>query len=229
MPRGGRIGSMSPDNPERNLALLYAGRGREALAALLALDDALALLLRSTREPALGQMRLAWWRESLERLDSAPPPAEPVLQGLASHVLPRGVSGASLVPVVHGWEVLVEEDQLSADAIHRFAEGRGSLFVSAGVALGAAVTDPLVEAGRGWALTDLALNLKDPGEAQEARAQAELLLAAAARTRWSRHARAIGALAHLARLDLALAHDATPATGSPARVGRLLWHRLTGR
>ncbi|MEI9850036.1 MAG: squalene/phytoene synthase family protein [Sphingomonas sp.] len=57
-------------------------RGGGALAALLALDDALARLIRTTGEPALGQMRLAWWRESLERLDAAPPPAEPVLATL---------------------------------------------------------------------------------------------------------------------------------------------------
>ena len=71
---------VTPEDPERALALSYAVEGRDALAALLALDDALARLLRSTREPALGQMRLAWWREALERLDTAPPPAEPVLR-----------------------------------------------------------------------------------------------------------------------------------------------------
>ncbi|RYE01298.1 MAG: hypothetical protein EOP61_11635, partial [Sphingomonadales bacterium] len=94
---------VTPNNPERALILTYAGERRAALAALLALDDALATLLRTTSEPALGQMRLAWWREALERLDSAPAPAEPVLRALAGEVLPLGVTGASLVPIVHGW------------------------------------------------------------------------------------------------------------------------------
>jgi phytoene synthase len=220
---------VTPEHPERALALSYAGEGRAALAALLALDDALAKLLRTTSEPALGQMRLAWWREALELLDSAPAPAEPVLRGLAAEVMPRGVSGLSLVSIVHGWEVLIEEEQLDADALRRYGEGRGSLFAVAGAVLGAGAGDPLLEAGRGWALADLARNLDAPGEAAEARAQAEPLLAAAAGARWSRAGRALGALAHLARLDLALPAGAPAPIGSPARVGRLLWHRLTGR
>lgn len=219
---------MTPNNPERGLVLTYAGPHRAALAALLALDDALATLLRTTSEPALGQMRLAWWREALERLDTAPAPAEPVLRALAAEVLPRGVTGLSLVPIVHGWEVLVEEEQLDADALRRFGAGRGQLFVAAGAALGAA-GDPLVEAGQGWALADLARNLKEPGEAGEARHQAAPLLASATARRWSGAGRALGAMAHLARLDLALPADTPTPIGAPRRVGRLLWHRLTGR
>ncbi|NWP05716.1 hypothetical protein GY977_23280, partial [Escherichia coli] len=75
-------------DPERDLILTYAPRAAQSgLQALLALDDALARLLRTTREPALGQMRLAWWREALEKLDHAPAPAEPVLKALETEVL----------------------------------------------------------------------------------------------------------------------------------------------
>jgi len=113
------------EDPERDLVLTYARADRRpGLAALLALDDALAKLLRTTREPALGQMRLAWWREALEKLDHAPAPAEPVLKALEAEVLRHGITGASLVPIVHGWEVLIEEERLDADAMRRFGEGR---------------------------------------------------------------------------------------------------------
>lgn len=222
-------GGMTPDNPERMLAISYARGGRAGLAALFALDDALARLLRTTREPALGQMRLAWWREALERLDHAPPPTEPVLQALAEEVLPRGVSGLALVPIVHGWEVLIEDEHLTADSLRRFGEGRGTLFVSAGTVVGASPTDPLQAAGQGWALADLARHLQHPGEAAEARKQASRLFEKATGARWSRGGRSLGALAHLARIDLALPQDAPVPTGSPSRVGRMLWHRLTGR
>ena len=221
---------MSESDPERALILTYAPeKGRAALAALLALDDALSLLLRSTTQPAVGQLRLAWWREALVRLDSQPPPAEPVLQGLAAHVLPLGISGASLVPIVHGWEVLIEEDALEDDALTGFGEGRGRLFEVAGKALDAGFGDPLVEAGRGWAIADLARNLGTAKEAAAARALAEPLLQAAAARRWSRNGRALGALAHRARLDFALEHGAPAPIGAPRRVIRLLWHRLSGR
>lgn len=221
---------MSDSDPERSLILTYAPLGgRAALAALLALDDALSQLLRSTTQPAVGQLRLAWWREALARLDNQPPPAEPVLQGLAAHVLPLGISGTSLVPIVHGWEVLIEEDALEGDALVRFGEGRGRLFEVAGKALDAGPGDPLAEAGRGWALADLARNLGTDDEAVAARTLAAPLLKAAAARRWSRNGRALGALAHRARLDLTLEHGAPTPIGAPRRVIRLLWHRLSGR
>jgi phytoene synthase len=223
--------SLTPERgPERRILLAYApASGRGALAALLALDDALATLLRTTRDPALGQIRLAWWREALERLDHAPAPAEPVLSAIARDVLPHGISGADLVPLVHGWEVLLEAEGLDDDALERFAEGRGTLFQLAGRALGTAPGDPLTDAGRGWALADLAANLGDAAEAAVARAKAGPLLRAAAGVRWSARARALGAMTHLARRDLCLAPGQPPPIGSPRRVARLLWHRLTGR
>ncbi|OAN62679.1 squalene/phytoene synthase family protein [Sphingomonas sp. TDK1] len=218
-----------PEDPERALILAYApAAGRPALAALLALDEALAQLLRTTSQPAVGQLRLAWWREALAKLDSAPPPAEPVLQGLAANLLPLGVSGASLVPIVHGWEVLVEEEALDGLALARYAAGRGSLFVAAGAALGAQ-GDPLATGGEGWALADLARHLGDGDEADAARAAARPRLIDALDRRWSRNGRALGALAHRARLDLDLPPDMPSPIGAPKRVARLLWHRLSGR
>lgn len=215
-------------SPERALILSYApAASRPALAALLALDDALALLLRTTREPALGQLRLAWWREALAKLDREGAPAEPVLRALESEVLVGGIPGEALVPIVHGWEVLIEEDVLDCDALRRFGEGRGQLFVAAGALLGAARGDPLAEAGQGWALADLSRNLRGSGEADMAQALAVPLLEEAAAGRWSRNGRALGALTHLARLDLRA--EGEPPVGAPHRVGRLLWHRLTGR
>lgn len=220
----------SGEHPERMLALSYAPAvGRGALAALLALDDALAQLLRTTREPALGQMRLAWWREALARLDHEPAPAEPVLQALEREVLTRGIRGEALVPIVHGWEVLVEEELLDREALLRFGERRGQLFAIAGQALAAGPGDPLLVAGTGWALADLSRHLRGGEEAAIARSLAAPLLDQAAAARWSRNARALGALAHLARLDLRLPEAATPRVGAPNRVARLLWHWLTGR
>lgn len=222
---------MTPEiPPERALVLAYApANRRDALAALLALDDALALLLRTTREPALGQLRLAWWREALAKLDSAPPPAEPVLEGVARALLPLGISGAALVPIVHGWEVLVEEEALDADALAHFAAGRGALFVAGAHALGASPGDPADAAGKGWALADLARHLRAEEEADEARREGRRLLDEALSRRWSRAGRALGALALLARMDLAVPADSTVPHGSPGRVARLLWHRFTGR
>jgi len=209
------------EDPERALALSYAPRDRRAgLHALFALDTALGQVLRTTREPMVGQMRLAWWREALARLDSGPPPAEPVLQALASDVLPLGPTGQTLAAMTDGWEVLLGtiDDRTIGD--HGRLRGE-ILFEQAGVVLGAG-SDPLGEAGRGWALADLAAHLSDPAMAARARDAALPLLASATCHRWSRRGRALGAMTHIARLNLA-----GPAT--PRRVARLAWHRFTGR
>lgn len=218
------------DNPERGLISIYAPASqRSAFAALLALDATLAQLLRTTTEPALGQMRLAWWRESLEKLDHSPAPAEPVLNAIATTLLPAGITGKSLVPIVHGWEVLVEEEHLDQAALHRFGEGRGALFTRAGALFGAQATDPLAAAGQGWALADLSRHLSAGEEAGLARDMADPLLAQAAAARWSSNTRALGAMVLLARMDIASPVGAVPPVGSPRRVARLLWHRWTGR
>lgn len=210
------------DDPTRDLALSYAPRDRRAgLRALFALDAALAQVLRTTREQMVGQIRLAWWREALGKLDSAPAPAEPVLQALAADALPAGVRGAALAAMVDGWEPLLGTIDDAAIADHARLRG-GMLFAQAGIVLGVNADDPLEGAGQGWALADLAAHLSDPALAARVREKASPALAAVTRHHWSPDARTLGALAHGARLDLV-----GPVT--PWRVARLAWHRLTGR
>lgn len=216
---------MIPTNPERALAFSYAPPAvRAALAALFALDDTLGTIVRTTREPIVGQMRLTWWYEALGALDAAPPPAEPVLQALHAEVISAGVSGVELAAMTDGWEVLLEP-VIDAAAIERFAVQRGGrLFVAAGRLLG--VDDPRIElAGRGWALADLSLRLSDPVSRAVARERAAELLDRALAGRWTRQARALGAMAVSARFDVSAD---IPPPGSPRRVARMLLHRLIG-
>ena len=51
------------------------------------------VVARST-EPALGAIKLAWWRERLEELDHGKVPAEPRLQAAAAELLPREIRAA---------------------------------------------------------------------------------------------------------------------------------------
>lgn len=215
---------MSAD-PERRMILAYApgAAAGQALASLLALDDKLAETVRTTTEPMLGQIRLQWWHDALEKLDSAPPPAEPVLEAVARDILRDGVTGAAAAEIARAWQALLQEE-LDTAGLKAFAQRGARLFELAGALAGASPEDPLTLAGEGWALADLANGLSDPREAAGARMIAEQALAEATAARWSRNGRALGAMAHLARLDLA----GVP-FGSPRRTGRALWHRLTGK
>lgn len=216
---------MGGDDPERALVLTYApdAVSSRALAAMLALDDRLADTVRTTSEPMLGQIRLKWWQEAIAGLDVSASPAEPVLQALADDVIAQGVRGGDLAVVADAWGELLN-DELDEAAVARFAVRGAALFAAAGQVARAAADDPVRLAGEGWALADLALKISDADEAARVRSAADKALQATLGRHWSRNGRALGAMAHLARLDLA----GVP-RGAPRRVARALWHRMTGR
>ncbi|RIA36681.1 phytoene synthase [Hephaestia caeni] len=220
---------MATEDPELALAICYAPHAaRAALRALFALDTTLADVLRTTTEPMLGQMRLTWWHDALTRLDTAPPPAEPVLVAAAAELLPIGVTGADLAALVAGWEELVEPELDDAGLLRHARERGGRLFTLAGRVVG--VDRPvLAPAGEGWALADLAHHVDDRVLVERARLLAQVRLDGAADADWPRAARTLGALVHLARFDLASPEGQRPAKGAPRRVARLLWHRMSGR
>lgn len=211
---------------ERRLAISYApAEHRDALTSLFALDARLGDILRTTREPIIGQMRLTWWHEALNQFDRAPPPAEPVLASLVAASIGSAADGAALAGLIDGWEPLLDGPVLDQVALTTHGAARGGrLFAIAGKVL-RAMKEPVTLAGEGWALADLATNLSDPATAAQARAMATARLDIAFAGKWDRSARALGALALLARMDLA---GHWPA-GHPRRLLRLIWHRISGR
>lgn len=148
------------------LAMSYAPAAvRSQTLGLLALDARLAGVLRHSREPMLAQLRFSWWREVLAGDSTAWPEGEPLL-GLL-----RGWDGnhAALVALVDGWEALTGPAPLDADALGQMAAGRGAAF--AGLAVVAGRPDAgaaAAEAGRRWALADLATRLAHPRERETA-------------------------------------------------------------
>ncbi len=221
----------SLNDPERLVALSYAAAERRpALRALWALDEALAGILRATREPLVGQMRLTWWHGALSGLDEGAVPNQPLLSALAAHVMPLGVAGSALAEMIDGWEVLLEPDPLDDTALTLHAEVRGGrLFGLAAAVLGSVGDDRVRGAGEGWALVDLGLHLRDAGLRKRCLALAQPRLAAAMLGRWPCRLRPLGMLVRLALVD---AHDTgEPARrqGSPARLMRMMWHAVSGR
>ncbi|MFM9978598.1 MAG: squalene/phytoene synthase family protein [Sphingomonadaceae bacterium] len=161
--------TMTPtiEDPWRRIALPYAPpSARPALAALWALDEALGRVVAATTQPLIGQLRLTWWHERLCALDAGERLAEPVLAALAAHVLPMGVTGAALVALVEGWEVLLDDLPIGAEALGEYAAGRGgALFALSATVLGSGAERAL---GEGWALIDFAARCSDPETAERA-------------------------------------------------------------
>lgn len=221
-----KIFSPSLAAADLGLVLSYArATSRPGLAALLALDDRLASVVRTTREPLVGQMRLTWWYEALGRLDSAPPPAEPILSALHATVLPAGVSGEALAAMADDWEAMLLPSP-DHDAVATFAQDRGRRVFELAARVLAVEDDRIGMAGEGWALADMANRVGDAGLAAHLADRARSRLEAALNGRWFRDARPLGALALLARFDVMV--PSVP-QGSARRAGRLMLHRLTGR
>jgi phytoene synthase len=212
-------------DPERALVVSYApAHLRIGLAAIFALDERMGAIVGTTTEPMIGLMRLAWWREALERLDRDKPPAEPLLALLAMHVLPHHVTGQALSDIEGGWTALIDGGD---DVALRHGQERGrGLFVAAARLLGA-TDDRLPKAGEAWALADLAHRHSDEAVRAAARSRAVDAAKAIAGGGWSGAARPLAALAVLAARDAA---DPGPRRqGSPGRLLRMLALRLTGR
>ena len=98
-----------PIGADRELALVHVPSSlRDAFAALFTLDAAMGDVVARSTEPALGRIKLAWWRERLEALDSEPPPAEPRLRAAADHLVAKGIKGADLAGLEPGWATLLD-------------------------------------------------------------------------------------------------------------------------
>ncbi len=205
-----------PIGADRELALIHTpAKVRAALAALWALDCAMGDVVARSSEPALGAIKLAWWRERLEGLDHGPPPAEPRLQGARAHLLARGISGARLAGIEAGWAALLQPE-IDAAAV---AERGALLFAIGGELLGASDAR-LDDAGALYALA--AVGRRGVPELLEpARSFSERI----AGHRFGGRVRPLTMLARAAARDL----SRQEAEGSPARVAAMLAHRWSGR
>lgn len=170
-------------------------------------------------------MRLAWWREALQKLDHGPAPAEPLLEALAMHVLPRGVTGATLAAIEHGWSALIDADIGNA-AILRHGRERGRNLFGAAAAIVGAKDQRLPLAGEVWALTDIGFRHSQARLREAALESARALARDIPAGRWPAAAHSLASLFILARRD---ADTGRRTQGSPGRLLRILALRITGR
>lgn len=143
------------------IALGYCPQARRAaLGAALMLDCRLSQLVARTSEAMLGQMRLAWWRETLQQPPAARPRGDAVLDAV-SHGWADDCT--ALIALVDGWEYLVRPEPIDTAAARAFAEGRAAALVAACGMAGSAAPAAAV-AARVWALGDLAAKVSDEQE-----------------------------------------------------------------
>ena len=177
-------------------------------------------MVATTTEPALGAIRLAWWRERLEELDAGvPPPGEPRLSAIARQLLGRGISGKELSQLEDAWLPLLRPFSWGGEQAEGFRLRGRTLFGIGARLLGGRPKDA-EGAGAFWSLADGAAHCSDgPSRA--------FLLSAAQRAlaelppKLPREIRPLTVLAALA------AHDVLR-SGRLTRVAVALAHRMRG-
>lgn len=214
----------SLSSPSRIFAWCGAPYAGSSIKTLFALDRQLGDIVRTTEQPIVGQMRLTWWNEAIERLDTGPAPAQPLLQELAGTIGEGRISGRALATMTEGWEILLDPDRDDAGSLTRFAQLRGAtLFRAAASIIGQ--DDPAVEqAGALWAYADLAANVSVAATCARASEAALNLAERVFAHRW-RHARPLGAVA----LDAYMAMAGRGIADGPRRAARAAQFRMIGR
>jgi 15-cis-phytoene synthase len=237
-------------DPDRWLAARFVADpdARATLVAIYALNDELARVGETVRQPMVGEIRLAWWRERLEGLVAGEtPPAQPVLQALAPAAAAGRLPPALLDALVEARHADLEPTPFADDAaLARYLDGTaGAVMALAACTLDAdAPPRAVVEAGRAWALAGLYRarehwrargrrwtptswgELDERSLAARVRAEVDTALA---RARAELKALPVAAFPAVAYATLAgpFAHDRTP--GELERRGRLLLAVLRGR
>src|SRR5690242_9271020 len=211
------------------LALTYVPLpDRGAIAALFAIDRAMGDVVRSTKEPMLGPIRLAWWRERLEELDECgEAPQEPRLQAVQRELMPRGVAGHDVADLEGGWLRLFDPFPWTAETSEAIWV-RGNLLFGLGGRLLGRSDERIPAAGGLWALVDAARHCSDAESRQMLLEQARKFGRALGRSRFPRPLRSLSMLAALAIRDCRRGEPFEP-EGTPARALTMLRHRIGGR
>lgn len=213
---------------DRRLALDHMpARHRAAMRALFDIDLAMADVVRTSSQPMLGQIRLAWWRERLEALDHGDVPAEPRLQAVASQLLPRGIKGATLASIEAGWLRLFDEfpwDTATSEAVWF----RGRLLFGLGARVLGGASEQVEGAGGVWALVDAARHCSDTASRTMLLGQARTFARGLSGVRFPAPVRPLTGLAALAVRDLRRGERVEP-EASRGRAAAMLAHRLSGR
>jgi phytoene synthase len=131
------------------IAVLYAPKPlRPRYHLLLLLDGRLGRIALVAREPALAQLKLAWWRDALA--DGAVAGGDQLVRQLAS-AWEEGTD--RLAGLIDAWEELAVREGAVLPAAERLADARAEAFAQTA---GVAANDDCRAAARRWTFATLA-------------------------------------------------------------------------
>lgn len=123
--------NLYPDIRDPRVMVAVPRDRRAAMAALWALAERLTKLLHDAREPLIGQIKLAWWRDMAAMIASDPvalPRGEPLLAELAATWAGQG----GLETIVDAAEAVLLADDAAAQQVAAAAFGDALFALSGG-------------------------------------------------------------------------------------------------
>ena len=141
--------------PPVRLALAYTPKSvRASFAILLRLDARFAQIASNAKEPLIGQMKLAWWRDAIIGSSPARPKGEPLLNSLFE--ADNSILNDAGAALADAWEILITHDDWPAAIVGGFAKARGHAVFQGYADLSGLRDFPAELAGQ-WAADDLRL------------------------------------------------------------------------
>ena len=212
--------------PPSRLALAYAkGKSRAFLELLLTHDLRLAAIISNIKEPLIGQMRMAWWRDVIAKPAAQRPKGEPLLAQLTAlgETTIGGIAQRAMLQLVDAWDVLLTDAIWTPEVLRHHAQFKAEA-VFAGFADVMGLAEPsmtrITQAGEYWALAGL---LRHCQTAPQYDAVTAALAAQPARCSLRRELRPLAILAFAARQEQAAGQ------GNLRQGLRLIFSALTGR
>lgn len=213
----------------RWLAAQFAGPARARLLALFAVSHEIGRIPDLIREPQLGEIRLAWWRDEIAAAAAGGPFAAPALaaahrSGLFERLSPEGFEAL----IKAAARLLYDRSFAALDDMQNWLRGRDGALAALSAELGGSVRaderEALMDAGTAYGLAVSGPRLAPHIEGAPSAARA-LYESAAARLATLDDA-AFAAALHLA---LTPSYLKAAAPGALARRVRLFRARLAGR
>lgn len=142
---------------ERYLPGLFVPAGRRwAWFALLAANHEIAKTAEVVSEPTIGQIRLQWWRESLDGIEARTPRHHEVVTPLAEAVGRGWLDLAALRAVIDARKIDLDPEPVpDLDALLAYAEGVGGALHGALAKILGADEQPARLVGTAWGLLGL--------------------------------------------------------------------------
>lgn len=118
------------DRPRYYAGLFSPARHRGALFALFALKVEIARIPARVSEPGLGEIRLQWWREALERIANGAPGETPPLAALGEAIAQYRLPAAPLTALIdaHRGDLYADPPATIGDLEGFFGETESAMF-----------------------------------------------------------------------------------------------------